>query len=222
MANLHPLDRRRAERWLAEVGEARFLTIALAAVSDKRPNHRPAKDTTAIVQRAVLYWLTHPGMSEGQAAAAAARELCATPRPGMPTVGRVQRIMSGGLKKRTVRCLRKALEEAQRLGLPIRADAVPPYVPHCIVSPEGPSPTVRLPSTRTPSSLERTAKTEADFLASTNVLSPVQRSPAMLAKLEREGHLLAALDGLVPDDTPMSDVTATFAEMVAALQKPEH
>lgn len=215
LAELHPMDRHLAERWLAEVGEARFRAIAAAATAARRPNHRPTKDTAAIVQFAVLYWLARPGLNVHRAAAAAAREFCAVPRPGVPTVSSVQRIMSNELRKLPAGRMTRIAAEAERRGMPIRAEMLPPLVRHFALSRAMPLPTVRFPSSLFNKALDRIAKAQSE--AMTRILPP----PAKLATLKRIQHLLTALEGLIPDDTPASHVSAMFADMVTALQRPQ-
>lgn len=228
LADLHTIDQARAERWLAEVGEARFLTIAAAAAAHKRPRHRPAKDSTALVLFAAVHWMTHPGLNEGQAAAAAAEQFCksggqgstfATTAFANASRGRVQRIMSEGLAVLSAGSFAAALQEAERLALSVRADVSGTPLRHVPPVPSASPARFRLSALPSSSigllarSLERMQTTHARALAG------ALPSPAKLAKLERTRHLLSALHGLVPDNTPMSRVSAVFSDMIAALRK---
>lgn len=78
LRDLHQVNRARARRWIAEVGEARFMQIAAAANAQKRPSHRPPASYAPLVKKVTFAWLLDATLDLDTAAAKIAAETSAS------------------------------------------------------------------------------------------------------------------------------------------------
>ncbi len=198
--DLRPLDRRRAELWLAQVGEQRFLAIAAAATAQKRAKNRPPSDNTAFIRFAAIHWLMNNKLDQAQAARAAAKILSLSPEKlpharAVLTHAGLRRVMVDGLGKMTAGQLAAIQKDIRNKVLsPLHSRAAN---------------TTIMTKPRYSSRLQT-----PDRFGVTLVGMPLAQSDRM----RRISLIARALTGLVDERTPISRLSALFDDLVASLK----
>lgn len=221
LADLHPINRLRARRWLHQAGEARFMAIATAATSIKRPKHRPALDYSPQILEAAVVWISSPHMDETEAARVAAKSIVKEQAWSGRTPleePALRRRLREGLRGMTMGTMAAAEAVAIQRGLPSRIghpiqDALQRMESQWKrlrrISPAAIG--ANIGTTSPP----RLAGLGDELAKSTKRLTEPMEN--MIKGFERVTNLAKALDGLIDPETPVTVLTTALNDLATAL-----
>ena len=218
LAKLRPLERKQAERWMREAGEPGFMAIARIAASFSRAPNAPKKDNDGLVIAALVHWLKNPSLDKKQVpkqfASLVKENSLLGSRYSAIEIGTIEDYIRDGIKNPVGSLVFKAEAQATRLGLAVMfGNGGRPVI-------------IKVPPNRyrytMPPQYQEFSRRIADSMRQfeSRLTTPTAAmSPDHIDRVQRIGSVLRAMEGLIPEEIPVSRITALFDDMVALLNK---